>query len=76
LKLQKLQLDKKASPNKLSLGLVGTDAAPILDDGGFKGAAKRDGRTMLIHRLIEEFRVEYDGQSPRASPDDCDNEIM
>ena len=83
LKLQKLQLDKKASPSKLALGLVGTDSAPILDDGGFKSAAKREGRTMLIYRLIEEFRVEYDAQSPRASPilttrttADFDHEIM
>ncbi len=71
-----LQPDKKGSPSKLSLGLLGTDSAAVPDDGGFKGAAKREGRTMLIHRLIEEFRVEYDGQSPRASPDDFDHEIM
>lgn len=31
---------------------------------------------MLIHRLIEEFQVEYNGQSPRASPDELDHEIM
>jgi len=40
---------------------VETDSSAVMDDGGFKGAEKRERRTMLIHRLIEEFRVEYDG---------------
>ena len=60
-----LPVDKKGSPCKLSMlnsmGPTVTDAAAVVDDGGFKGAEKREGRTMLIHRLIEEFRVEYDG---------------
>ena len=56
-----LPVDKKGSPSKLSLSLMGMDSSTVLDDGGFKGAEKREGRTMLIHRLIEEFRVEYDG---------------